>query len=55
MTALLRGPSPFGGAALPLPNNPDFPDAVFAADNILMFFNDGKKAFLELAAAVKES
>jgi NAD(P) transhydrogenase subunit beta len=30
------------------------PNPLFAADNTLMFFNDGKKAFLELVAAVKE-
>ncbi len=31
------------------------PNPLFAADNTLMFFNDGKKAFNELVAAVKES
>ena len=31
------------------------PNPLFAADNTLMFFNDGKKAFLELIQAVKES
>ena len=31
------------------------PNPLFAADNTLMLFNDGKKAFLELVAAVKES
>jgi len=31
------------------------PNPLFAADNTLMFFNDGKKAFRELVAAVKES
>jgi len=31
------------------------PNPLFAADNALMLFNDGKKAFLELTAAVKES
>ena len=31
------------------------PNPLFAADNTLMFFNDGKKAFLELIAALKES
>ena len=31
------------------------PNPLFAADNTLMFFNDGKKAFIELVAAVKES
>jgi NAD(P) transhydrogenase subunit beta len=31
------------------------PNPLFAADNTLMFFNDGKKAFTELIAAVKES
>ena len=31
------------------------PNPLFAADNTLMFFNDGKKAFVELIAAVKES
>ncbi len=31
------------------------PNPLFAADNTLMFFNDGKKAMLELIAAVKES
>ena len=31
------------------------PNPLFAADNTLMFFNDGKKAFVELIEAVKES
>ncbi|MFQ5490798.1 MAG: NAD(P)(+) transhydrogenase (Re/Si-specific) subunit beta, partial [Phycisphaerae bacterium] len=31
------------------------PNPLFAADNCLMFFNDGKKAFNELIQAVKES
>jgi len=31
------------------------PNPLFANDNTLMFFNDGKKAFTELIAAVKES
>jgi NAD(P) transhydrogenase subunit beta len=31
------------------------PNPLFAADNVLMFFNDGKKAFLDLIAAVKEN
>jgi NAD(P) transhydrogenase subunit beta len=31
------------------------PNPLFAADNTLMFFNDGKKAFLDLIAAVKEN
>ncbi|MFQ5423845.1 MAG: NAD(P)(+) transhydrogenase (Re/Si-specific) subunit beta [Phycisphaerae bacterium] len=31
------------------------PNPLFAADNCLMFFSDGKKAFLELISAVKES
>jgi NAD(P) transhydrogenase subunit beta len=31
------------------------PNPLFAADNTLMFFNDGKKAILEIIAAVKES
>ena len=31
------------------------PNPLFAADNTLMLFNDGKKAFMELAAAVKAS
>ncbi len=30
------------------------PNPLFAADNTLMFFNDGKKAMLELIAAIKE-
>ena len=30
------------------------PNPLFAADKTLMFFNDGKKAFLELINAVKE-
>jgi len=30
------------------------PNPLFAADNTLMYFSDGKKAFVELAAAVKE-
>ncbi|MCP4594399.1 MAG: NAD(P)(+) transhydrogenase (Re/Si-specific) subunit beta [bacterium] len=31
------------------------PNPLFAADNTLMFFNDGKKAFMELVTAVKDS
>jgi len=31
------------------------PNPLFAADNTLMFFNDGKKAILEIINAVKES
>ncbi len=31
------------------------PNPLFAQDNTLMFFNDGKKAFVELIAAVKEA
>ena len=31
------------------------PNPLFAADNTLMLFNDGKKAFLELVSAVKDS
>ena len=31
------------------------PNPLFAADNTLMFFSDGKKAFIDLVAAVKES
>ncbi|MDJ0522903.1 MAG: NAD(P)(+) transhydrogenase (Re/Si-specific) subunit beta, partial [Planctomycetota bacterium] len=30
------------------------PNPLFALDNALMFFNDGKKAFNEIIAAVKE-
>ena len=30
------------------------PNPLFALDNTLMFFNDGKKAFNEIIAAVKE-
>ena len=30
------------------------PNPLFAAENTLMFFNDGKKAMLELTTAVKE-
>ena len=30
------------------------PNPLFAADNTLMFFGDGKKAFLEIVAALKE-
>lgn len=30
------------------------PNSLFAAENTLMFFNDGKKAMLELTAAVKD-
>ncbi|MBU0719542.1 MAG: NAD(P)(+) transhydrogenase (Re/Si-specific) subunit beta, partial [Planctomycetes bacterium] len=46
VVVIKRSLSPgFAGIANPL----------FAADNTLMFFNDGKKAFLELVAAVKES
>ena len=30
------------------------PNPLFAADNALMFFGDGKKAFLDLITAVKE-
>ncbi len=31
------------------------PNPLFAMDNTLMFFSDGKKAFIELITAVKES
>jgi NAD(P) transhydrogenase subunit beta len=31
------------------------PNPLFAAENTLMFFNDGKKAMLELIEAVKET
>lgn len=31
------------------------PNPLFAADNTLMYFNDGKKAFLDLIAAIKEN
>ncbi len=31
------------------------PNPLFAADNTLMFFNDGKKAFTEMITAVKEA
>jgi NAD(P) transhydrogenase subunit beta len=31
------------------------PNPLFAMDNTLMFFNDGKKAILEIIAAMKES
>jgi len=31
------------------------PNPLFALDNTLMFFNDGKKAILEIITAVKES
>ena len=31
------------------------PNPLFAQDNTLMFFSDGKKAFVDLIAAVKES
>jgi len=31
------------------------PNPLFAADNTLMLFNDGKKAFLELVSAVKDN
>jgi NAD(P) transhydrogenase subunit beta len=30
------------------------PNPLFAADNCLMYFSDGKKAMLELVSAVKE-
>jgi hypothetical protein len=30
------------------------PNPLCAADNTLLFFNDGKKAFLKLASALKE-
>jgi NAD(P) transhydrogenase subunit beta len=30
------------------------PNPLFAADNTLMFFGDGKKAILDLVSAVKE-
>ena len=31
------------------------PNPLFAADNTLMFFNDGKKAITELITAIKKS
>jgi NAD(P) transhydrogenase subunit beta len=31
------------------------PNPLFAADNTLMFFSDGKKGMLELLAALKET
>jgi len=31
------------------------PNPLFAADNTLMFFSDGKKAMLELLTALKEA
>jgi NAD(P) transhydrogenase subunit beta len=31
------------------------PNPLFAADNTLMFFNDGKKAITDLIAAIKEA
>jgi NAD(P) transhydrogenase subunit beta len=31
------------------------PNPLFALDNTLMFFSDGKKAFVDLITAVKES
>jgi NAD(P) transhydrogenase subunit beta len=31
------------------------PNPLFAADNTLMFFNDGKKAIVEIISAIKES
>jgi NAD(P) transhydrogenase subunit beta len=31
------------------------PNPLFAADNTLMYFGDGKKAVLDLIAALKES
>ncbi|MCH9001827.1 MAG: NAD(P)(+) transhydrogenase (Re/Si-specific) subunit beta, partial [Planctomycetes bacterium] len=31
------------------------PNPLFAMDHTLMFFSDGKKAFTEIIAAVKES
>ena len=31
------------------------PNPLFAADNWLMFFGDGKKAIVDLVAAVKEA
>ncbi|MFQ5430552.1 MAG: NAD(P)(+) transhydrogenase (Re/Si-specific) subunit beta [Phycisphaerae bacterium] len=37
------------------PGYAGIPNPLFAADNTLMFFSDGKKAFQELIAAVKES
>ncbi|MEC7768145.1 MAG: NAD(P)(+) transhydrogenase (Re/Si-specific) subunit beta, partial [Acidobacteriota bacterium] len=38
--------------------NPGFagiPNPLFAADNTLMFFGDGKKAVLDLISAIKEA
>jgi len=37
------------------PGYAGIPNPLFAADNTLMFFSDGKKAFQELVTAVKES
>jgi NAD(P) transhydrogenase subunit beta len=31
------------------------PNPLFAADNTLMFFSDGKKAIMEMIGAVKEA
>ena len=37
------------------PGYAGIPNPLFAEDNVLMFFSDGKKAFQELVEAVKES
>jgi len=37
------------------PGYAGIPNPLFAADNTLMFFSDGKKAFLDLIAAVKDA
>jgi NAD(P) transhydrogenase subunit beta len=37
------------------PGFANIPNPLFAADNTLMYFADGKKAILDLVAAVKAS
>jgi NAD(P) transhydrogenase subunit beta len=37
------------------PGYAGIPNPLFAMDNTLMFFGDGKKAFQDLITAVKES
>ena len=49
----LPTPDPFGVA--PPPGFAGVPNPLFAADNTLMYFADGKKAIVDLITALKEA